>query len=691
MTKPIGYPAMLPLLVVVIAVNLLPTPTHAMSQLAQKEYLQAKALEQQKSYQQSLFHLNQAIALDPTDPLLYASRATLLSQQGEPLKAIENYEKAASLNSQDPMLYFALGQLFEQTNQLAKAKIAYENNLLKNPTYRFPLLTLARVATRQNQPQQAISYLTDFLQSYPNHWQAKVQLAQAYLQAKQPESAIKLLNDLKEIDPKRFKESALLGRAYLQANQAQAALEALVEAKRLGEYDTEVAELMAQAYQRLGQLTDAISVLKEAIAGNPEKPTLLLNLAELYHQTNQLSLAIETVQQFLTKEPTHTGAWLALLEWIQEAGNDEMIIATAPKVLEDKALTLTAQDRTTVQTWLAMAYTTTNAPSKAIPIYEALLAGGTPLSDHYLPMMYLAGDYLLTNQPEKAVAVYEALLTQYVAEIPTHNLDSVKWNLAKVKLSIANGLVDAKKNEEALTVYNQVLEAHPFQVEALLNKAILVKETNPQEAYDLLNKFLEAPQNQTSLSAAERFEILSTLAEVAGNANHPDQAITAYNQLAELEKSHPLVLKLTTAQWIEKGYLHQQAKQWEEARLTYDAVLKQDPSNGRILYNKGLTYYQQGNYKEAIAPLEQALKVEAPEVQAHYSLGLIAEKQQRCQDALTHYKAVKALPENEQKAMGLSATAIEKRMKLAEAKATTKPTVSKIAVPAVAMPSIKRR
>ena len=83
--------------------------------------------------------------------------------------------------------------------------------------------------------------------------------------------------------------------------------------------------------------------------------------------------------------------------------------------------------------------------------------------------------------------------------------------------------------------------------------------------------------------------------------------------------------------------------------------------------------------------------MENPEVQAQYTLGLIAEKQQRWQDALTHYEAVKALPENEQKAMGLSATAIEKRIKTIESKMAIKPVVSKVLVPTLAMPSIKRR
>ena len=79
-------------------------PTNAMSPLAQTEYLKAKTFEQQKNYTQSLFHLNQAIALDPTEALLYTSRAAILTQQAEPLKAIDNYEKAASLNSQDSAL-----------------------------------------------------------------------------------------------------------------------------------------------------------------------------------------------------------------------------------------------------------------------------------------------------------------------------------------------------------------------------------------------------------------------------------------------------------------------------------------------------------------------------------------------------------------------------------------------------------
>jgi tetratricopeptide (TPR) repeat protein len=680
------------LALVVLGCLFLAHPVCSMTQLAQKEYLQAKTLEQQKNYTQSLFHLNQAIALDPTDPLLYASRAAVLSQQGEPLKAIENYEKAASLNSQDPMLYFALGQLFEQTNQLAKAKTAYENNLLKNPSYRFPLLTLARVATRQNQPQQAIGYLTDFLQSYPNHWQAKVQLAQAYLQAKQPESAIKLLNELKETDAKRFKESALLGRAYLQANQAQAALEALVEAKRLGEYDTEIAELMGQAYQRLGKLSDAISVLKEAIAGNPEKPTLLLNLAELYHQTNQLPLAIETVQQFLAKEPSHTGAWLALLEWCYKAiaGGVEpldsraMMMAIAPKVLADKTLLLTAEDRANVQTWLALTYTLENKSVEAIPLYEALLSTPTPPPDRYLSMLYLAWAYDDTHQPEKALALYDALLTQYKDEIPAESLHNVQGEQMALRLSIANNYVDAQKNEAAIALYDKVLATDPYQPEALLNKALLLQESDPKEALTLINKAL-VPEQVASLMLEIKAKAFTTQAELATELNETQLALTAFTQLEALAKENPTIVSLTPQQWILAGYAHQQAKQWEQARLAYDAVLKDDPSNGRILYNKGLTYFQQGNYKEAIAPLEAALKVASPEVQAHYSLALIAEKHQRWQDAVIHYKAVKALPENEQKAMGLSSAVIEKRLKAVEAKLAVKP------IALIAQPSIKRR
>jgi tetratricopeptide (TPR) repeat protein len=233
----------------------------------------------------------------------------------------------------------------------------------------------------------------------------------------------------------------------------------------------------------------------------------------------------------------------------------------------------------------------------------------------------------------------------------------------------------------------------PFQAEALLNKALIIKEKDPQAAYELLNKLLDAPQNKTSLSVEDRFKIVSTLSEVALNANHSPQALVAYSQLAELERTYPLVVRLTVAQWAIKGYLHQEAKQWELARVAYDAVLKENPEDGESYYNKGLTYFKQANYPEAIVAFERALSVNSPAVEARYSLGLIAEKQQRWNEALVQYRLLMKVGSEQNTAlvaMGITPPALEKRIKTVEAKLVIKPAGVKIAVPAIAMPSVRK-
>lgn len=82
-------------------------------------------------------------------------------------------------------------------------------------------------------------------------------------------------------------------------------------------------------------------------------------------------------------------------------------------------------------------------------------------------------------------------------------------------------------------------------------------------------------------------------------------------------------VKLTESRvHLSKGTNLAQKKKWAEAIQEYDLAIKLDPDNNAAYSNKGYAFIRQGQFKEAIGPLEDVTRKDPSFIWGHYNLAL---------------------------------------------------------------------
>lgn len=80
---------------------------------------------------------------------------------------------------------------------------------------------------------------------------------------------------------------------------------------------------------------------------------------------------------------------------------------------------------------------------------------------------------------------------------------------------------------------------------------------------------------------------------------------------------------------------------------SFEERLKQNPNDPDAHYNIGLTFYQAGRYREAVAPLKRAIKQNPNDDGAHYVLGNTYDKLRQYKEAASQFREVVRLKPND--------------------------------------------
>lgn len=107
---------------------------------------------------------------------------------------------------------------------------------------------------------------------------------------------------------------------------------------------------------------------------------------------------------------------------------------------------------------------------------------------------------------------------------------------------------------------------------------------------------------------------------------------------------------------INRGILHMRAERHDRAMSDYEAGLKLSPDMPEAKINLGAMLYYLGRFPEAVAALDEGVKVEdrPARAAAHYNRGLAHERMGEIESAYADYKAAAALdPELTQAAQQL--------------------------------------
>jgi tetratricopeptide (TPR) repeat protein len=102
--------------------------------------------------------------------------------------------------------------------------------------------------------------------------------------------------------------------------------------------------------------------------------------------------------------------------------------------------------------------------------------------------------------------------------------------------------------------------------------------------------------------------------------------------------------KVKVIQSLEKQALElHNAQHWNEAEQKWKEILLWDSHHARTYYHLGKTYYQKGQYQDALNMAWKSIKLDASQAEYHYHLGLILEKLGDNWQAVTVYQKAIAL------------------------------------------------
>jgi len=114
----------------------------------------------------------------------------------------------------------------------------------------------------------------------------------------------------------------------------------------------------------------------------------------------------------------------------------------------------------------------------------------------------------------------------------------------------------------------------------------------------------------------------------------PQQATKLKEGVAEVE-SLPLSDSIRDLLTLASAYYH--ISQYQDAKKTYDRVLKLSPNNPGVLNNRGNTYYELERYDEALADYNLLVKLKPDHPTALTNRGIVYVKLERYDEALTDF------------------------------------------------------
>jgi len=393
------------------------------------------------------------------------------------------------------------------------------------------------------------------------------------------------------------------------------------------------ANLAAETPNRTEYVQEALANYKAAIKADPQSTVLPDELSDFYIQFNLLREARQEADDAIKKNPNDLAAHRLLARiYIRQISDnqgqrlDPNLLARAVEEYEK----VTQLDPKDSESWIMLGrlQRARQNQTAAEQAFEKALAAEPDNED---ALVGLAAVYLDRNDSEAAAAMFRRAaeknpsaaswqrlastyeqLRQYdlAAETIRKALQFSPANAPELRRAMAQDLVNAGDYAGALDVYKQVAEDDPTDAQPHLrmsqiyigtgdlakareeaNKALqmsgndqeiryhsvvlLQAEGKPREAIQELKSVLEASEKKTysTPQRAARMDLLQRLAVLNRMLEQPDEAVAAYRQVMELDKT---VEPRITADIIDT---YRGGKKFAEAQKEADAAIKKWPTD----------------------------------------------------------------------------------------------------------------
>jgi len=408
---------------------------------------------------------------------------------------------------------------------------------------------------------------------------APLLMAAAAMRDGNPDQAVGWLTPLEPNGLNGLLQPLLVGWAHLGAGDLDAALAALAPARAMTSAQRLVdlhAALMADIG---GDRAQARSLVDGYLAdGPPDNARPLELIALLLVRQDRTDEALAMVQAYIDEGP-------------------------APLAITDLAKQLEAQGAAGVPDLVSSA---TDGFAEAL-YHVGLVVSQGQGSDTALVLMRMALG-VRPDFPRAALGVAETLRRMEQFEASNAVLETIDSSADEaldyvVQLYRAENLERLDRIDEALASYDTLAEAHPAQIEPLVDKGDLLRRTDRYaEAAAAFSIALARMGEETSDETA-LWPLLYRRGIAHERAGAWDQAQADFQRALELEPNQPEVLNYLGYSFLDRG---------ENIIKAVDMIreaVRQRPNDGYIVDSLGWGYYLLGRYEEAAVELERAVEL----------------------------------------------------------------------------------
>ncbi len=442
--------------------------------------------------------------------------------------------------------------------------------------------TAAELSANNANRQDLIASLQKVLELYPGHAPAHHDLGETYYQNGDNDNALAHFEKAVEIDPENVAYQKSLADFYYSV--AGKVKEALVLYAKVLDQDPRHLEALLMAGHlsvTVQKFDDAEGYYKRVLEIEPSHPDAGLLLEKLQKKRMGEAGPVSAEEQYAAIQAMVDGGRMN-----QAVSALENLVASHP------GFSLAHND-------LGVLYYQQGEKEKALNAYgtAARLEPGNKTFQKNLADYY----YVEQGRVEDAMRIYVQVLESDPED-------------AETLMILGHICVALHKFEDAETFYNRLLAVEPWNAEARANLEKLARRpqampvgATPEDQYESVKKQIES-------SNGEAVGILKNFLQT-----HPRFAL-AHNDLGVLYYNHG---------------------DKEKALTHYEQAVQLEPQNINFQKNLADFYFvESGRIEEAMAVYTDVLKVDAEDVEALMSMGLICEALERPEDARHFYNRV---------------------------------------------------
>jgi tetratricopeptide (TPR) repeat protein len=498
---------------------------------------------------------------------------------------------------QDPAdidAHYAMARLLEGADRADEATWFYDRTLELNPAHQSAALHLGSLHTQRGDTAAAIAVLEGAVEVSGGKTKARVlyALGRARLHAGEPLLAVLDFERAIQYRPDHVDSWLKLGQALSTAGKPPADAE---RAYRMGlslePSSTEALTQLGRVLATQGHTAEAVLSYRSAVAADPQAKDARYRLAQLLEDNGDPAGARIQYEWLARNETGTTRALLTQGNIALQDGDVELAIDAYRRAVE-------VEEGRRTEPWLRLGRTLARSGRHD----EALEA-------------YHAFSQQFPGDPRGALGTGRVLLTLgRLDEALGHVDQALRGDPDSVESWFLRGRLLGRlhRTAEAHTAYGKVLELRPSYRKALLNLAVLERQSgHAARAIELYRKILDEHPSYTPA--------LFNLALTLTKTGRETEAAQTYSRVLETDPEHQAA-RLNLAVLARKRGDERRAEQ-----LLHEALL-QDPADVPARYNLALLLDATGRPTDAVRELRRITLLDTGFAKAWKSLGRLHEE-----------------------------------------------------------------